>query len=470
MPDRIKFADMQLEISPEAKEAIAKKVHCLVRSPKYYKVIFDRVNLYMPFIERVIKEEGLPDDFKYLAIQESRLVPDHTSISNAVGFWQLKAEGASEVGVRMDHYIDERMHIIGATKGFARYVKSHYAFFKNWLYALLAFHLGRTGAKPYTDKRFFGAKSMKVDKDSHLYVYHFLAHKLVFEEVIGKERHPELCLYECHNCQGQSLQELSHKFGVSQQILQEYNKWLKPLKVPEDANCPVLIPLTHQQYAQVDAVKVEDILSRYKIDYAAYWNSAESFPVIGKPKLSKDGVLVAYFNDLPGIIAQAGDNLSTLAQKGKIPLKQFIAFNDLDEKHRVEAGQIFYYKAKKGKAGVHYHIVRPGETWWSISQKYGISKSSLLYKNRLRKETDLQPGRVLWLRFIRPANIPIAYQQPPVVDTSSKPVLEKGKSELATPLIQQEKSEPLTPVEQQQKSEPVIPVIQQGESAPTTTE
>jgi membrane-bound lytic murein transglycosylase D len=77
-------------------------------------------------------------------------------------------------------------------------------------------------------------------------------------------------------------------------------------------------------------------------------------------------------------------------------------------------GQVYYFKAKKSKAGVHYHIARPGETWWSVAQKYGITKSALLSKNRLRKESALQVGRVLWLRFIRPANIPIAYEQEPV--------------------------------------------------------
>lgn len=416
VPTKIKFANMQLHISKAAKQEIAKKLHCLTRSPKHYKIIFDRVNLYMPLIEKVIKEEGLPDDFKYLAIQESRLVADEISISQAVGFWQMKKAGASEVGVRMDRYIDERMHIIAATRGFARYVKSHYAHFQNWLYALLAFHLGRTGAKPFTDKQYFGAKSMQVDQNTHWYVYHFLAHKLAFENAIGKERHPELCLYECHTCQGKSLQELSQQFGVTQHMLREHNKWLKPLKVPEDATCPVLIPLSHQQYAKIDAVSVQGLLSKYKINYVAYWDTAQSFPVAStsKKKQGKASILVTKFNGIPGIIAQKSDDLASLAQKGDIALKEFLAFNELSPKHQVEVGQVYYFKPKKRKAGVHYHIARQGETWWHVAQKYGITQSGLLCKNRVRKEAALQVGRVLWLRFIRPANIPIAYEQAPI--------------------------------------------------------
>jgi membrane-bound lytic murein transglycosylase D len=414
VPSCITFAGMQLAITNEAKHAISKKIDCLVRSPRHYKEIFDRVNLYMPFIEKVIKEEGLPDDFKYLAIQESRLVADEISSSNAVGFWQMKKAGASEVGVRMDAYIDERMHIIAATRGFARYVKSHQAHFKNWLYALLAFHLGRTGVKPYIDEKYLGAKAMKIDEDTHWYVHHFLAHKLVFEQAIGKELHPALRLYECHTCQGYSLEDLSRHFGVSKAMLREYNKWLKPGKVPADVTCPVLIPLTHQQYAQLARLSVKGSMDSEKINYAAYAAKAKAFPVVIKRtvKLGKEKKVVTCFNGIPGIIARTGDGWEKLAKQGKLTIKQFLAINDLTEKARVQVGQVYYFKNKKKKAGIHYHIASSGETWWTIAQKYGITKSALLEKNRLRQEASLQPGRVVWLRFVRPANIPIAYEQP----------------------------------------------------------
>src|ERR1700753_214357 len=71
VPDKVSFANMILHIKPEAKEEIQKKVSSLTKSPTHYKEISDRVNLYMPFIEKVLKEEGVPEDFKYLVIQES---------------------------------------------------------------------------------------------------------------------------------------------------------------------------------------------------------------------------------------------------------------------------------------------------------------------------------------------------------------------------------------------------------------
>ena len=413
IPNKIRFADMELLIKPGAKKHIQKKIHTLINSSRDYKIIVERIKLYMPIIERIIREEGLPEDFKYLVIQESRLIADLVSSAHAVGFWQFKSAAAAEVGLRMDRYIDERMNIVAATRGGTKYLKSHNTHFENWLYALLAYYTGKKGAESFTDKRYFGARTMKIDQDTHWYIHHFLAHKLVFQNVVGQEQHPQLCLYECNDAQGKTLQEISKQYGITQARLKQYNKWLKPKRVPKDATCPVIIPMTHRQYAQFNALLIQDTLAKYKINYKAYQDSAQHFPTIttySKP-FPERSLVISKFNDIAGLKAQAGDNLTSLAQSGNLPLAKFLAYNDIDAKHRVEPGQVYYFQPKKNKAKIHYHIVQPGETWWEISQKYGIRKQGLLHKNRIRQEIALEPGRVLWLRFIRPSNIPIAYEQ-----------------------------------------------------------
>lgn len=422
VPNKLKFTNMQLHITAEAKEEIQKKVTSLTRSPKHYQEIFDRVNLYMPIIVKILQEERVPEDFKYLVIQESALLGDHVSVSNAVGFWQFKKEAASEVGVRMDRYIDERMHIAVSTRAFAKFIKKNQAQFNNWLYALLAFYLGRGGTKAYIQEKKWHIQETKatIDGHTHWYIHHFLAHQLVFQNAVGKELHPQLRLYECHDCQGKSLHELSQQFGVSLHMIQYYNKWLKPLKVPEDAACSMLIPLTHQQYAQVDRLDLSNnLLNKYKINYHTYWEHAARFPVISPSQgsIERSTLLI---NEIRGVIAVPGDTLASLAQQGNISLQQLLKYNDIPANHQVQSGQVYYWKAKRGKAAVHYHIVRPQETWWSIAQKYGIKQQALLSKNRVHQVGPVRPGRVVWLRFIRPSNIPVAYVMEPT--SSNKPI------------------------------------------------
>ena len=96
-----------------------------------------------------------------------------------------------------------------------------------------------------------------------------------------------------------------------------------------------------------------------------------------------------------------------------MPLKDFISFNEIDESHTIINGQVYYFKSKKSKAAIHFHIARHGETWWSISQKYGVTINSLMIKNRITDITTQPiPGMVIWMRFIRPTKTPVEYEKP----------------------------------------------------------
>jgi membrane-bound lytic murein transglycosylase D len=413
VPSSIGFANIRLQLSQDAKKSIQEKVDSLTRNEKYFQALLDRANLFLPIVERVLKEENMPLDFKYLVIQESALVSDAVSTANAVGFWQFKEPAAKEVGLKIDQHVDERMHIAAATRAAAMYLKQHNREFNNWLYALLAYNEGRSGAQKFIKKHYLGARSMKIEQQDHVYIIHFLAYKVAFEQVLGKDRHPELYLYEYQDVHGKTLSEIAKEFGVPKKQVQEYNKWLKRYRVPEDATCVAIVPMTHQQYARQVASKKKDRSAKNNIDYAKYWEKAEKFPVITTRKYKKNGTKITMINEITGVVALKGDSSVSLAKAGNISLAQFLTFNDLDKDRPIVPGQVYYYKPKQSKAGVHFHIVRQEETWWTIAQKYGIKKEALLLKNRLRKEAALKPGSVLWLRFIRPANIPVAYVYPP---------------------------------------------------------
>ena len=107
VPSSYEFAGIQLSITEAARRQIQEDVDALHRSQTYFNRKVEKVDLYFPIIERVFREEGIPDDFKYLTIQESALISDAVSSSNAVGFWQFKKASATEVGLRVDNYIDE---------------------------------------------------------------------------------------------------------------------------------------------------------------------------------------------------------------------------------------------------------------------------------------------------------------------------------------------------------------------------
>ena len=413
VPSRMEFAGLKLRIMEDARQEIQKDVDALTKSPKYFNIKVERAKTYFPIIERVFREEGLHDDFKYLVLQESALIPDAVSVSDAVGFWQFKDFTAMEVGLRVDKHVDERMNIEAASRGAAKYMKKNNEFFDNWLHALQAYQMGAGGAMRVLGKGDKGARSMVINKKTYWYVKKYLAHKVAFQNAVSGPG--ETKLVEYHDGKNKSLKDISEETGISLGQLQDYNKWLKKGKIPDDKAYTVVLPVTKLDNIQLAAFDTEPKMEeRREVEYQ--FPVIDNFPKIEDFKEAKKGHIVE-INDLPGVIGSQGDKIIELAKKGDIDLSRFLKYNDIQITDPIIDGQVYYYKKKRAKAQAHYYVAQPGETLWSISQKFGIRLKKLMVKNRMREEKELQAGRVLWLRYIRPARIDIEYKEvekPPV--------------------------------------------------------
>ncbi len=109
---------------------------------KYVASLVDKMRLYFPVIEPILTQGNIPPEFKFLCVQESSLNPNAISTSNAVGYWQFKLETAKDVGLKVDQDIDERRHIIEATKGAVNYFTRNNGVLNNWVSTLLSYRVG----------------------------------------------------------------------------------------------------------------------------------------------------------------------------------------------------------------------------------------------------------------------------------------------------------------------------------------
>jgi hypothetical protein len=97
---------------------------------------------YFSFIEKKLKEMGLPDDLKYVTITESSLRPEAVSSSGAAGIWQFIPSTGEKYGMRKNRSVDERFDFFKATEGALSYLKSLYEEFKSWTLSMAAYNAG----------------------------------------------------------------------------------------------------------------------------------------------------------------------------------------------------------------------------------------------------------------------------------------------------------------------------------------
>ncbi|MGB5930985.1 MAG: transglycosylase SLT domain-containing protein, partial [Cyclobacteriaceae bacterium] len=415
VPSRLEFAGMDIRLTDAARRTVQSDVDAIHRSRKYLDQKLERVNMYFPIIERIFREEGLPEDFKYLAIQESSLVSDAVSTSNAVGYWQFKKESAEEVGLRISGPVDERKNIVSATRGAARYLKRNNNYFDNWIYALLSYHQGAGGAMKLADKRYYGSDKYTVSKKDHWYILKFLSHKIAYQDELYRSE-PRYQLVEYTRGAGKSLRDISRETGVDNKMVEDYNKWLSRGKVPDDKIYAVILPMrdkTPRVIADVSRPATKPTppsntfsQSKFGKDDPGAYPRMEGY----NARAAAAGSLKVVVNGRDGAVAGPNATVESLSTLGDISESKFLRYNDMSATTPIEAGQVYYFKKKKGKAPVYKHVVLPGETWWSISQKYGIREKSLLRKNREREPLPIKTGRVLWMRFTRPSSEPVTYR------------------------------------------------------------
>lgn len=461
VPTSMEFAGIKLKINSDARELIAKNVWSLRKNSAYYNTTLERVDLYFPIIERVLREENLPDDFKYLAVQESSLVSDAVSSSNAVGYWQFKQASALEVGLRVDNDVDERKHIASATRGAAKYIKRNNFYLNNWLSSLLSYYAGLTGARSVVPTDWTNASKITIDKDTHWYLLKFLAHKIAFQESIGRNSQRSLVLLEYGDCNGKSIKQIARDLEVDAAELERFNKWLSDSRVPEDKNYSMIIPAPASQLAELIAktgaspgAATPVVLASTPAQAAPRRTSGGAiFPILKQKKGSSQLYTV---NGKPGIQARPGDNVSRLAQLGEVSVEKFLRYNDMSSNDKVVPGQAYYLRKKKSKAQVHEHVAVEGESLWQISQQYGITMHALMRKNRMKNIEKLKHGRVVWLRYIRPSDTPVEIldiPKPAVIVAQNKPATEPKKI-----LVASEKPSPTpvrTPVEKKDSAKAV---------------
>lgn len=198
-----------------------------------------RANRYFPQIESILKEEGVPDDFKYLAIIESNL-QQAVSPVGAQGFWQFMPATAKLYDLEMNDEIDERLNIEKSTHAACRYLKDANNTLNDWVMTTAAYNRGVGGV--LEDMKWQGTEhyfDTYQNSETGRYVFRLLATKLIYENPEAYGFYPDqMELYEPFHIQKVVVNETipnlaiwANDQGFNIKILRKLNPWLKTTKL-----------------------------------------------------------------------------------------------------------------------------------------------------------------------------------------------------------------------------------------------
>lgn len=229
------FADEKIPFNQDTRERLDREM--MVNS--YYHsstlMVLKYSTRYFPTMERILAEEGVPDDFKYLAVAESGL-NNAKSPAGAKGVWQFMRAASSDFNLEINKEVDERFHLEKATYAACKYLKQLKRMFGTWHNAAAAYNVGPGNLKKLMRSQ--GEDSyvdLNVNSETSRYLFRLVALKEIMSspssfgfQLDEDDYYP--VLEDTYNIEVKktipSLSDFAHENGTTYRMLKYYNAWL----------------------------------------------------------------------------------------------------------------------------------------------------------------------------------------------------------------------------------------------------
>jgi len=236
VPDDLDFAGEQMPLkNPDILERMDRELLVNTYWQSNGLLMFKRARKYFPVIEPILKEHGIPEDFKYLAVIESGLT-NATSPAGAKGFWQIMKVTGKENGLEVNANVDERFHLEKATEVACKYLIKSKEQLGSWTLAAAAYNAGNTGvSRRLKEQDVEGYYDMLLGEETGRYVFRIVALKEILSNpdkygfnFRDKDLYSNVPTHKISvDSAVVDFSDFSKQLGINYKILKIHNPWLR---------------------------------------------------------------------------------------------------------------------------------------------------------------------------------------------------------------------------------------------------
>jgi hypothetical protein len=248
LPENVTFADEKMPLDNfDTRESLEREILTSAYRHSSTILIIMRAHRYLPVIEKILKRNNIPDDFKYLAAAESEY-SNMVSPAGATGFWQIMPETGREKGMEINNVVDERYDVEKSTQFACDYFRKSFEKYGNWTLAAASYNGGRGAVDEQIDiQNQNNYYDLLLSEETARYIFRAVAYKLVITnpeyygfKIAREDLFPEFKFYEVKvDTIVTDFSKFAEKFGTNYKMLKLLNPWLRK---------PYLTPKSNKQY------------------------------------------------------------------------------------------------------------------------------------------------------------------------------------------------------------------------------
>ena len=222
-------------------------------------LLMKRAHKYFPIIEPILAKNGVPDDFKYLAVAESGL-QNVVSPAGAAGFWQILKATGREYGLEVNDNVDERYHLEKATEAACRYLKRYRDKYGSWTMAAAAYNTGTGSIDKFMNIQKVGDYyDLLLGEETGRYVFRILAIKEILSHpdkygyVVEKEDlYNNVPTFQVEvDTPVADFADFARQYEINYKILKRHNPWLREPHLNNVSGKKYQIAIPHKGYYKV---------------------------------------------------------------------------------------------------------------------------------------------------------------------------------------------------------------------------